>query len=428
MKLVQCVLFLIAPLFVLSQTKELNLPLIFHDGNGSFEYINWPVKWEDTSIAFKNTYPEIKGIPENLKNIKRGIVCFDFAQYIYQNFIGGKMSEENFDKIKNMMGESFNEKVLVKNKIKCYVNIIRGTNGSNENVCLIDSNNNYDFSDDVSFMPLDNNTPDETLNKHLIKVVCQRILNGKIINDTVSVLIVKQGTLFLFSIAQYATVTLNIEKKNYQLAVCPLYFHSRRWEDTQMILMTDSLKTKKAAPDLIINNDGFIKIGKSIYKFNRVDITRNTLSLQKMSGNNQYSSQVGFQAPLFKSENLLTGKDISLASYKGKYILIDFWGTWCQPCRKQLPELIKLNNLADSSQFVLISIASSDSLDNLKEVIAKENMLWPQIFSDKITEQYRISAFPTSLLIDPNGIVIAKDLSMDDLKEKLSKLGLLKED
>jgi thiol-disulfide isomerase/thioredoxin len=426
MKGIQFLFFFFCPLFVISQTQELHLLLNFHNGNGPFNYfVHWPIKWNDNSIAVKNTYPDIKGIPSNLKNIKRGIIWFDAKQYVYQNYIEGKISKENFLKIKSDKSSNFNEKSLIKSRIKCYVNVISGTNENNENVCMIDQNNNLDFSDDVPFIPLDDSNSDKELNKHLVTVQCQRVLNGKVINDNVPLLIVKNGNSFQYSIAEYATADLIIERKKYQLAVSPLYFYGRTWKQAQIVLLTDSLKTKKASQNLIVNNKAFIVIDKNVFKFNRVDIDKNLLVLQKMSNENEFSSQVGFRAPLFKSENLLNGKEISLASLKGKYVLIDFWGTWCHPCRQQLPDLIKLNNSADSSKFILISIATMDSLDNLKKVIAKENMTWPQVHSDKITQQYSVSAFPTSVLIDMNGIVIAKNLSIDDLKQKLSELSLL---
>ena len=428
MKLLLSIFFLSVSLLVLSQTKNTSLSLIFHDGYGPFEHVvNFPVKWNDNSISIKNTYPDIKGISSNLKNIKRGIIWFDPQQYIYQNYITGKISEEAFLKMRNNAKNEFDEKLVVKSTIKCFVNLISATNEKNENIYLIDANNNWNFADDTPLSPLDASMPDAELNKHLIKVKCQRILNTKIINDSVSLLIVKRGTSLLFSIAQYATATLNTGKKNYQLFVCSSYFYSRSWKEAQIVLMTDTLKAKKAGNNLIINNGEFLSIGNNIYKFGGVDISKNTLTLQKISNNREYSSQVGFHAPLFKSTNLLTNEEIALASYKGKYILVDFWGTWCKPCRQQLPDLSTLNNSVDSSRFILISIASSDVLDSLKKVIVKEKMVWPQIFSDKITEQYHISAFPTSLLINPQGVIVAKDLSMEELKEKLSKLALLKE-
>ena len=426
MKISQCLFFFLAPLFLVAQAQELHLPISFHEGNGPFEYALPAMKWDDTSIV--NSYSQVKNIPSNLKNIRKGIIYFDVAQYLFQSYVSGKISEENFEKIKKNPMLKFDDKVLLKNEIKCYVNIISATNERNEQVCIIDANNNNDFKDDKLFIPVFDSLPDEELNRHLIKVACQRMLNGKLINDTVPLLITQDGSLLAFSVAQYATTTLNINKKSYKLAVCPLYFLNRTWKQAQLVLLSDSLKTRKASQNLIVANDGFITIGENIYKFIGVDITKNLLSLQKISRRVEFSSQVGFRAPLFKSADLFTENEISLASQKGKYIFLDFWGTWCQPCRQQLPELIKLNNAIDTSKFVLISIASSDELNNLKSFIAKENMLWPQIFSDKITEQYHVNGFPTSFLINPNGIIVARDLSMDELKGKLSELALLKDD
>lgn len=149
MKLIQLFFIFLMPLFLFSQTKKINIELKFHDSYGPFKRItNWPVKWDDTSIAVKNTYPNIKGIPSDYKNIKRGIIWFDPQQYIYQNYIKGKINKETFLKIKNNAANDFNEKLVVKSTVKCFVNLISATNEKNENIYLIDANNNYDFSDD----------------------------------------------------------------------------------------------------------------------------------------------------------------------------------------------------------------------------------------------------------------------------------------
>ena len=425
MKLIKCLFFFLVPLFAQSQKDEIRLPLTFHDGNGPFEYALPVMKWNDTSALFKKTYEQVKGIPLDLTDVKKSIIYFDFGQYYYQNFTAGNLSLEDFTRLKNNGSIKFNEKALVKNPIKCFVLVIVAINKKKEKVCIIDANNNFDFSDDEMFIPLDDNLPDEELNKNLVKVDCQRVLNEKIINNQVPLLLVKSESLFEFSIAQYATAALNIENKIYKLAVSPFYFTTRTWGQTQIVLLTDSLRTKKASQNLIVDNGGIISIDGDSYKFKGVDFTKNLLSLEKVGNKNQYSSQVGYLAPLFTGENVLNRKAISLASYRGKYIFIDFWGTWCLPCRQQLPELIKLNHLADSSQFKMISIASSDNLDSLKKFIIKENMSWHQILSDKITKQYNVGSFPTSLLIDPNGIIIAKNLSMDDLEKELSKLNII---
>lgn len=385
---------------------------------------NFPVRWEGKWIDFQNTFPKVKGIPANLKNIKKGVIWFDPEQFIYQNYVAGKLSKEDFIKIKKRGDLEFYSKNLVKAMIKCYVTLIEATNEKNDTVYLLDANNNDDFSDDRELKPPDINVPEKELNIHLINTVCQRIVNGKIINDKVPILLVKRGPDLLYSIAQYATVSVNVDRNNYGLAVCSQYFYSRSWKETNIVLLTNNLKTEKAKDDMIVHNKGFIKIDKYIYKFIGVDITKNKLFLQKMSSDNQYSPQVGFQAPLFTIHSL-KGQDFSLASLNKKYILIDFWGTWCKPCRAQLPDLVWLNNSSDTSRFSMLSVASLDNLDSLKKVVSAENMNWPQMLSDKIAAQYQVNAFPTSFLINPGGIIIAKNPSITELKERLRKLSIL---
>jgi thiol-disulfide isomerase/thioredoxin len=417
--------FLFEYMSALTQPEQIYLPLKFHAGNGPFEYALPAIKWNDTLIASKG-YPEFKNIPSDLRDIKRGRIYFDIRQYLFQNYLEGKLSKKDFEKIKNESRIKFSDFSLVKRNIKCYVNIISAKNENGETVCIIDANNNYDFSDDNIFIPLNDSLPDQELNRHLSNVVSQRFLNGKIVNQTTPLLIAKDGSALGYSIAQYATASLNIEGKRYDLAVCPLYFMSGIWNNSEIVLLTDSLKRKKANQGLIYNNGDFITIGSNIYKFEGVNISKNALVLLKMSSDEQHSAQVGFYAPLFESENLLTGKPISLATLKGKFVLVNFWGTWCQPCREELPGLSAIYNSSDTSHLILISIATRDSLKNLRSVIKQENMTWPQIFSDKITAQYKVYTFPSSVLINPDGIVIAKNLSFYDWKKKLSKLSLLK--
>ena len=397
-----------------------------HIGNGPFEYQLPAIKWNDPLILPKDKYSEFKNIPENLTDINRGRIYFDIRQYIFQSYIAGKISKIDFEKIKNSSRIKLNENSLVKKSIKCFVNIISGKNEEGKLVYMIDANNNYDFSDDSIFIPLSDTLSDEELNKHLVKVVCQKVLNGKIVNDTATLLIAKDGSALGFSISEYATASLNINGEKIRFAVSPLFFMSRTWTECQLVILTGKLKIKNEKQYEIFNNGDFLTIGRNTYKFNGVNISKNSLLLQKISDNKQQSAQLGFHAPLFESENLLTGKPVSLASLKGKFVLLNFWGTWCQPCREELPDLRSIYSATDTSRLIFINIASNDSVKNLKAVISQEHMTWPQLFSDAITLKYNVNSFPTSYLISPNGIIVEKNLSITDLKEKLSRFRLIK--
>lgn len=137
--------------------------------------------------------------------------------------------------------------------------------------------------------------------------------------------------------------------------------------------------------------------------------------------------QVGDAAPEFTVADP-TGKIISLSSLKGKVILIDFWASWCMPCRMANPELVEVYKKFQQQGFEIFSI----SLDSKKEpwvnAIKNDNLLWPNHGSDlkgwenKIAHLYGVDAIPSTFLVDEKGTIIGKDIDEYDLEKKLSWL------
>lgn len=123
----------------------------------------------------------------------------------------------------------------------------------------------------------------------------------------------------------------------------------------------------------------------------------------------------GAEAPAFTLKNIYTGKDIRLADYRGKYVLLDFWASWCGPCRNSHPHLIDIEQKYKADNFVLLGIASDRKDDVIKEAAEKDGISWPQmnIYEKRsgqkpMSEMYDISALPTKILIDPQGKIIAR--------------------
>jgi peroxiredoxin len=146
--------------------------------------------------------------------------------------------------------------------------------------------------------------------------------------------------------------------------------------------------------------------------------------------NISYSSiklQVGEVAPEFTVSDP-SGKAISLSSLKGKVVLIDFWASWCMPCRMANPELVEVYKKFQEQGFEIFSI----SLDSKKEpwvnAIKNDNLLWPNHGSDlkgwenKIAHLYGVDAIPSTFLIDEKGTIIGKDIDEYDLEKKLNWL------
>ena len=135
----------------------------------------------------------------------------------------------------------------------------------------------------------------------------------------------------------------------------------------------------------------------------------------------------GAKAPSFTLKNIYTGKDISLSDYKGKYLLIDFWGSWCGPCRASHPHLLKLYDLYKDDKFDIIGIAADRKDETIKEAAEKDGLLWAQINmyekrdgQQPVNKLYNIAAFPTKILINPKGIIEA--IYIGDTKEIDGKL------
>lgn len=124
---------------------------------------------------------------------------------------------------------------------------------------------------------------------------------------------------------------------------------------------------------------------------------------------------------------LTNGEAFKLSDYQGKYVLLDFWGSWCAPCRSELPYLVQLeHNFRD--EMVVVSVALEKSPDNWIQIVEKFGMNWEtQIVEESsivmlspIARTYGVSEIPTKFLISPDGELLG-ELSFDEIRERLTK-------
>ncbi len=131
---------------------------------------------------------------------------------------------------------------------------------------------------------------------------------------------------------------------------------------------------------------------------------------------NQLKVSVGQQAPDFAVQTL-SGDSIQLSDLRGKFVFLDFWGSWCGPCIGDIPYNIELFKSFSNDQLQFIGMANDDA-NNLRAFIEKENIPYPNVLAnDELLTRYGINAFPTTLLIDPDGKIIAKNLDEENLVE-----------
>ncbi|WP_316794167.1 TlpA disulfide reductase family protein [Pedobacter frigoris] len=136
----------------------------------------------------------------------------------------------------------------------------------------------------------------------------------------------------------------------------------------------------------------------------------------------------GSRAPIFTQPDT-AGKSVSLASFKGKYVLIDFWASWCGPCRETNPELVKIYNEFKGRNFTIlgVSLDDADRKDAWLKAIKEDGLKWTQVsdlkhWENEVAKLYSIRKIPQSFLVDPEGIIITRDLETAELMEKLKQV------
>jgi peroxiredoxin len=138
------------------------------------------------------------------------------------------------------------------------------------------------------------------------------------------------------------------------------------------------------------------------------------------------ATDIGSKAPEFTISDS-KGNQVSLGSFKGKYVLIDFWASWCGPCREEHPNLINAYNIYKDKGFEIISISMDSNKDSWTRAIAEDKIIWTQLSDLKakqseVGKNYGISVLPTNFLIDKEGKIIARNLRGNGLEIKLKEL------
>ena len=149
------------------------------------------------------------------------------------------------------------------------------------------------------------------------------------------------------------------------------------------------------------------------------------LKKQEAAKKIQSSLVEGAKFPDFNEKDV-AGKPFSLAAYKGKVVLVDFWATWCGPCVAELPNVMKAYEKHHGNGFEIVGISLDSNKAKLEKFTKEKKMSWQQFFdgqgwNNKLSTKYGVNSIPATYLLDGEGKIIAKNLRGDALEKAVAK-------
>ncbi|MDO5523823.1 MAG: TlpA disulfide reductase family protein [Bacteroidia bacterium] len=163
----------------------------------------------------------------------------------------------------------------------------------------------------------------------------------------------------------------------------------------------DELKSIREKLSASLNNHSYVQ-----------EIDDNLSSLENV--------QPGKTAPDFALQTA-SGDTLTLSSLRGKYVLIDFWASWCPDCRKASPRLVRLQNQYKDKNFTVLGVSIDENRESWLAAIEKDGMNWPQVISEGGWNSHELKAYavrwlPTSFLVDPQGVIVDKNIEVTKLE------------
>lgn len=398
------------------QPKRIELPFSVVDGYGPFIPNSLGVSWQDTirKTAWSATQKTLGGIPANWKQVKQGSIWLDTYQFVYQNWNRGKITLDFYNELQTSWGWLPDTSNLSAKPIKCTVQVATGVDAQGKSWLLLDTNNNDDFGDEIPFV-----APERSLMSvingeinvpPLHQVQLERYEKGRILLFKTNVTFSQSGGRTQYHFPQFGVASLQSLGSPKLLVLLGDGFSSPTLAMANAAVLDDTSNTRRKIRTNMSKPGEFVTINQITYNYQGVDLQRQMVLLQPGDPSDSlYSTQIGYKAHPITAHEFTTGKPLSLSDYRGKYVLIDFWGTWCAPCVSEMKHLKEAYAQTKRDDFEIIGVVCNDTPERLRAFLDKQTITWPQVMAtsaNKLTETFQVTGYPTTFLIDPQGKVL----------------------
>lgn len=366
----------------------------------------------------------------------------DLTEYVVRNFplINKEISSITHDGVVNLFLEDVNDTLVDTDLL-----ILIGTIDSNRRIIIVDSDNDEDFYQENRIeynYPISNEQHKQGIDSFTVNAHYEIFFNGNILTDSTELLLSQHsgniGIVFeneienkypLFvTFPEHRTGQISINGKKYTLHVSNGFVSPYYSIDDLSFFLTGENQPELTDELIPYSGGDIINLQGVDYKLSSISRNGDTITLKK-HGNNIKPIGVNEQMYIPELTGLTADSSVfKLSDYQGKYILIEFWGTWCSPCVELIPELKKLKEKYHDENFEIVSIAYDNSIDIVREFIEDKEMNWVNVFDNRNTVEgnslvdlLKISGFPTSFLVDPEGKILFRSNSLDKIEEYLEK-------
>lgn len=339
-------------------------------------------------------------------------ISFNPIQTLKEWVINGKMRQRDFvEHIKqtNIDTSHISQNAIQLNQAAVFV----GFNHSGHKIVIVDTNNNNDFGDEIEHTfdldsakkyPVSHVRFDYLKGDQIVPVVIPLTINAYEDINSVNVDFMKEF---------YQEGYIQKGSESYLVQISDEYYGLYTDVPFKINVSKVPLDTATSFRNIHDSTEQLRVGDQDIYQVRA--LSRDVLQMDFVKKSEHSGAKINTLAPDIRSVSFKDGQEFDLLTLRGKYVVVNFWGTWCAPCIEEIPTLRLLRDKFAGKGVEMLSIAfeKESDLGQLDRVIRERKMNWEHLLSIKsakegIVKDYSVNIFPTTLLIDPAGMIILR--------------------